>query len=224
VHLFERDCSVQRRHQKVLEEAPAPGVTPARRALIGQAAVEAARAVGYVGAGTVEFIAGDNFAHDGRFYFMEMNTRLQVEHPVTEMITGQDLVEWQLRVASGEPLPLRQEQLDIRGHALEARIYAENPEHDFLPSTGRLLHLARPPESLNVRVDTGIEQGDEITPLLRPDDRQTDRLGRRPPCRAGAHAAGAGRLPYRRGQHQHRLSFAPGGLPGLRQRPISTPA
>jgi 3-methylcrotonyl-CoA carboxylase alpha subunit len=168
VHLFERDCSVQRRHQKVLEEAPAPGMTPARRALMGKAAVEAARAVGYVGAGTVEFIASDSFAQDGRFYFMEMNTRLQVEHPVTEMITGQDLVEWQLRVASGEPLPLRQEQLDIRGHALEARIYAENPEHDFLPSTGRLLHLARPPESLNVRVDTGIEQGDEITPYYDP--------------------------------------------------------
>jgi 3-methylcrotonyl-CoA carboxylase alpha subunit len=165
VHLFERDCSVQRRHQKVLEEAPAPGMTPARRAAMGKAAVDAARAVGYVGAGTVEFIASDSFADDGRFYFMEMNTRLQVEHPVTEMITGQDLVEWQLRVASGEPLPLRQDQLDIRGHALEARIYAENPDQDFLPSTGRLLHLARPAESLNVRVDTGIEQGDEITPF-----------------------------------------------------------
>jgi 3-methylcrotonyl-CoA carboxylase alpha subunit len=168
VHLFERDCSVQRRHQKVLEEAPAPGMTPERRVLMGKAAVEAARAVGYVGAGTVEFIASDRFAQDGSFYFMEMNTRLQVEHPVTEMITGQDLVEWQLRVASGEPLPLRQEQLDIRGHALEARIYAENPEQEFLPSTGRLLHLARPPESLNVRVDTGIEQGDEITPYYDP--------------------------------------------------------
>ncbi len=168
VHLFERDCSVQRRHQKVLEEAPAPGMTPARRAVMGQAAVDAARAVGYVGAGTVEFIASDTFAQDGNFYFMEMNTRLQVEHPVTEMITGQDLVEWQLRVASGEPLPLRQEQLDIRGHALEARIYAENPDQQFLPSTGRLLHLARPAESLNVRVDTGIEQGDEITPYYDP--------------------------------------------------------
>ena len=168
VHLFERDCSVQCRHQKVLEEAPAPGMTPARRAAMGQAAVEAAKAVGYVGAGTVEFIASASFAQDGSFYFMEMNTRLQVEHPVTEMITGQDLVEWQLRVASGEPLPLRQDQLDIRGHALEARIYAENPDQEFLPSTGRLLHLARPPESLNVRVDTGIEQGDEITPYYDP--------------------------------------------------------
>jgi len=216
VHLFERDCSVQRRHQKVLEEAPAPGMTPARRAAMGKAAVDAARAVGYVGAGTVEFIASDSFADDGRFYFMEMNTRLQVEHPVTEMITGQDLVEWQLRIASGEPLPLRQDQLDIRGHALEARIYAENPDQDFLPSTGRLLHLARPAESLNVRVDTGIEQGDEITPL-RPDDRQADRLGRRPACGTGAHAAGAGRLPHRRRNDQHRLSVASRCLPGVCQ-------
>ncbi|WP_291993736.1 acetyl/propionyl/methylcrotonyl-CoA carboxylase subunit alpha [Candidatus Accumulibacter sp. ACC003] len=168
VYLFERDCSVQRRHQKVLEEAPAPGMTAVRRAAMGEAAVDAARAVGYVGAGTVEFITSDTFAHDGRFYFMEMNTRLQVEHPVTEMVTGQDLVEWQLRVASGEALPLRQDQLDIRGHALEARIYAENPENDFLPSTGHLVHLAPPLESLNVRVDTGVEEGDEITPFYDP--------------------------------------------------------
>jgi 3-methylcrotonyl-CoA carboxylase alpha subunit len=164
VHLFERDCSVQRRHQKVLEEAPAPGMTVARRREMGEAAVAAARAVGYVGAGTVEFIADQ----DGRFYFMEMNTRLQVEHPVTEMITGQDLVEWQLRVAASEPLPLTQEQLAIRGHALEARIYAEDPAKGFLPSTGRLLHLAPPVESLHVRVDTGVEQGDEITPYYDP--------------------------------------------------------
>jgi 3-methylcrotonyl-CoA carboxylase alpha subunit len=164
VYLFERDCSVQRRHQKVLEEAPAPGMTEARRRQMGDAAVAAAKAVGYSGAGTVEFIADP----DGRFYFMEMNTRLQVEHPVTEMITGQDLVEWQLRVADGERLPLAQEQLAIRGHALEARVYAEDPDKGFLPSTGKLIHLAPPEESLHVRVDTGVEQGDEITPYYDP--------------------------------------------------------
>jgi 3-methylcrotonyl-CoA carboxylase alpha subunit len=164
VHLFERDCSVQRRHQKVLEEAPAPGMTLERRAQMGKAACDAARAVGYVGAGTVEFIA----SQDGTFYFMEMNTRLQVEHPVTEMITGQDLVEWQLRVAAGETLPLSQEQLSIRGHALEARIYAEDAAKGFLPSTGRLIHLDPPLETLNVRVDSGVEQGDEITPYYDP--------------------------------------------------------
>ena len=164
VYLFERDCSVQRRHQKVLEEAPAPGMTLERRAAMGRAAVDAAKAVGYVGAGTVEFIAHQ----DGSFYFMEMNTRLQVEHPVTEMITGLDLVEWQLRVAAGEPLPLRQEQLAIDGHALEARIYAEDPDKGFLPSTGKLLHLSPPAESEHVRVDTGVEQGDAITPHYDP--------------------------------------------------------
>jgi 3-methylcrotonyl-CoA carboxylase alpha subunit len=164
VYLFERDCSVQRRHQKVLEEAPAPGMTDARRHEMGKAAVAAAKAVGYVGAGTVEFIANQ----DGSFFFMEMNTRLQVEHPVTEMITGQDLVEWQLRVAAGQPLPLAQEQLQIRGHALEARIYAEDANKGFLPSTGRLIRLSPPTESLNVRVDTGVEEGDEITPYYDP--------------------------------------------------------
>ena len=164
VYLFERDCSVQRRHQKVLEEAPAPGMTEARRREMGEAAVAAAKAVGYVGAGTVEFIANQ----DGTFFFMEMNTRLQVEHPVTEMITGQDLVEWQLRVAAGQPLPLRQEQLEIRGHALEARIYAEDASKGFLPATGKLVRLVPPAESINVRVDTGIEEGDEITPYYDP--------------------------------------------------------
>ena len=164
VHLFERDCSVQRRHQKVLEEAPAPGMTRERRAAMGRAAVEAARAVGYVGAGTVEFIA----QADGGFWFMEMNTRLQVEHPVTEMITGQDLVEWQLIVAAGGRLPLDQEQLSIDGHAIEARIYAEDPDRGFLPSTGRLVHLAPPAQNDHVRIDTGVEQGDEITPHYDP--------------------------------------------------------
>jgi 3-methylcrotonyl-CoA carboxylase alpha subunit len=164
VYLFERDCSVQRRHQKVLEEAPAPGMTAEKRAAMGKAAVDAAKAVGYVGAGTVEFIVNQ----DGTFYFMEMNTRLQVEHPVTEMITGVDLVEWQLKVGAGGTVPLTQEQLSIRGHAIEARIYAEDPDKGFLPSTGKLLHLAPPAESLNVRIDTGVEQGDEISPFYDP--------------------------------------------------------
>ncbi|KAG0926357.1 hypothetical protein G6F32_013241 [Rhizopus arrhizus] len=164
VYLFERDCSVQRRHQKVLEEAPAPGMSAERRAAMGQAAVDAARAVGYVGAGTVEFIAGP----DGDFYFMEMNTRLQVEPPVTEYITGTDLVEWQLRVAAGQPLPLRQEQLAIHGHAIEARLYAEDADRGFLPSTGTLRRLRLPTPSANVRVDTGVEEGDSITPFYDP--------------------------------------------------------
>jgi 3-methylcrotonyl-CoA carboxylase alpha subunit len=164
VHLFERDCSVQRRHQKVLEEAPAPGLPPEQRDEMGRAAVEAAKAVGYVGAGTVEFIV----ASDGEFFFMEMNTRLQVEHPVTEMITGQDLVEWQLRVAAGEPLPKKQSELAIKGHALEARIYAEDPERGFIPSIGQLRHLAYPEATQHVRIDTGVEQGDEISQHYDP--------------------------------------------------------
>ncbi len=208
VYLFERDCSVQRRHQKVLEEAPAPGMTEARRREMGEAAVAAARAVNYVGAGTVEFIC----EQDGRFYFMEMNTRLQVEHPVTEAISGHDLVEWQLRVASGEPLPATQADLKIRGHAIEARICAENPEANFLPATGTLSVLKWPAhvsfqrnadnegfhDPAPVRVDTGVNEGDAITPyydsmiaklIVWGDDRE-QALARLDAALAGTHIAG----------------------------------
>ena len=168
LYLFERDCSVQRRHQKVLEEAPAPGMSEARRREMGEAAVAAAKAVGYVGAGTVEFIAEPTADGDLRFYFMEMNTRLQVEHPVTEAITGLDLVEWQLRVAAGEPLPVSQQDLRIHGHAIEARICAENPDANFLPATGRLEVYRMPPsasfERADVRMDAGVREGDAIAP------------------------------------------------------------
>jgi 3-methylcrotonyl-CoA carboxylase alpha subunit len=182
VYLFERDCSVQRRHQKVLEEAPAPGLSAQQRRHIGEAAVTAARSIRYTGAGTVEFIAAGERDRAGAlgvaFYFMEMNTRLQVEHPVTEMVTGLDLVKWQLQVAAGEPLPLTQKDLLMRGHAIEARIYAENPAKGFLPSTGTLRHL-REPEAIEfrlpppgahsaVRIDSGVRQGDAITPHYDP--------------------------------------------------------
>jgi 3-methylcrotonyl-CoA carboxylase alpha subunit len=164
IYLAERDCSVQRRHQKVIEEAPAPGVSAALRRAMGETALQAARAIDYRGAGTVEFLLEE----DGSFYFMEMNTRLQVEHPVTEMITGQDLVEWQLLVASGQPLPLTQEALRIRGHAFEARVYAEDPDNDFLPVTGTLDYFRPPKTSRNVRIDTGVSQGDEVSVYYDP--------------------------------------------------------
>lgn len=168
IHFFERDCSMQRRHQKVIEEAPAPGMTPEVRAAFGKAAVEAAKAVGYYGAGTIEFIAdGSQGLRADGFYFMEMNTRLQVEHPVTEMITGFDLVELQLRVAAGEKLPVTQDQLAIHGHAVEARLYAEEPERGFLPSTGKL-HALRLPQGEGLRIDSGVAEGGEVTPFYDP--------------------------------------------------------
>jgi len=169
VHLFERDCSLQRRHQKVIEEAPAPGMPAEVRAAMGEAAVKAALAIGYRGAGTVEFIAdgSEGLRADG-FWLMEMNTRLQVEHPVTEMITGQDLVAWQLRVAAGEPLPLTQEELRIDGHAFEARLYAEDPARGFLPAVGRLQRLRFPEPSPGLRIDSGVREGDSISPFYDP--------------------------------------------------------
>ncbi len=191
VHLFERDCSLQRRHQKVIEEAPAPGMDDATRAALCDAAVRAAKAVDYVGAGTIEFIAdGSEGLRADRIWFMEMNTRLQVEHPVTEEITGVDLVEWQLRVASGEPLPKRQDELTINGWAMEARLYAENPATGFLPSTGPLDHLTLPS---NQRIETGVEEGDVISPFYDPmiakivswgDDRREALAGLRTACAA----------------------------------------
>ncbi len=172
IHLNERDCSLQRRHQKVIEEAPAPGMSAQLRAAMGQAAVAAAKAAGYVGAGTVEFIAdsANGLKADG-FWFMEMNTRLQVEHPVTEAITGLDLVEWQFRIANGEKLPLAQDKVPLNGHAVEARLYAEDPERGFLPSTGKLIALQFPQaegKNTNLRIDTGVEAGDEVTPFYDP--------------------------------------------------------
>jgi 3-methylcrotonyl-CoA carboxylase alpha subunit len=164
IHLGERECSAQRRYQKVLEESPSPFVTPELRAAMGAAAVQAARAIDYVNAGTVEFIV----AQDGSFYFMEINTRLQVEHPVTELVTGQDLVEWQLRVAAGAPLPLTQDEVQQRGHAIEVRLYAEDPDAGFLPGSGRLEHLHLPSPSVHVRIDAGVVEGDTVTIFYDP--------------------------------------------------------
>lgn len=164
IYLAERDCSVQRRHQKVVEEAPAPGLTAETRQAMGEAAVRAAKAINYVGAGTVEFLLDSS----GSFYFMEMNTRLQVEHPITEMITGVDLVDWQLRVAAGETLPMEQSDVEFGGHAFEARIYAENPDDNFMPSTGVLEHLRFPIESTYTRIDSGVIEGDEVSTFYDP--------------------------------------------------------
>ncbi len=169
VHLFERDCSAQRRHQKVIEEAPAPGMTPEMRKAMTDAAVKAAQAIDYSGAGTIEFIVdGSRGLHSDRFWFMEMNTRLQVEHPVTEMVTGVDLVEWQLRVAAGEPLPRTQDGITLSGHAFEARVYAEDAAKGFLPATGTLHHLVFPKETPELRVETGVRAGDAISPFYDP--------------------------------------------------------
>ncbi|CAM3528344.1 acetyl/propionyl/methylcrotonyl-CoA carboxylase subunit alpha [Parendozoicomonas haliclonae] len=167
VYLFDRDCSIQRRHQKVVEEAPAPGLPDRLRNTMGEAALAAGRSIGYVGAGTVEFLL-DTAGDGDQFYFMEMNTRLQVEHPVTEMVTGQDLVEWQIRVTEGQPLPCSQEQLQLRGHSLEVRLYAEEPAREFLPATGTLSHLHWPAEQNWLRVETGVRAGDEVTPWYDP--------------------------------------------------------
>ena len=164
VYLNERDCSIQRRHQKVVEEAPAPGISPELRQTMGEAAVKAAQAIGYVGAGTVEFLLDAR----GEFFFMEMNTRLQVEHPITELITGEDLVAWQIRIARGEKLPLSQDQVPLNGHAIEVRLYAEDPDNDFLPSTGTLNLYREPAAGPGRRVDTGIEEGDSISPFYDP--------------------------------------------------------
>ena len=164
VYLAERDCSIQRRHQKVIEEAPAPNFSSEQRKAMGEAAIKAAKAIDYRGAGTVEFL----FDEDGSFYFMEMNTRLQVEHPVTEMITGQDLVKWQLLVAAGAPLPLSQADIQLDGHAIEVRVYAEDPDNDFLPATGKLTYLRQPEANRHVRVDTGVVENDEVSPFYDP--------------------------------------------------------
>lgn len=225
IHLHERDCSIQRRHQKVLEEAPAPGMTVEKRAEMGAAAVAAAEAIGYRGAGTVEFIAEGEPGAEA-FYFMEMNTRLQVEHPVTEAITGQDLVEWQLRVAAGEPLPLAQDAVPLQGHAVEVRLYAEDAARDFLPATGRL-DVLRLPDGLaqgfeSVRVDSGIRQGDRVTPHYDP---MLAKIVAHGPDRAAAlrrlrHALGATRV----GATVSNLAFLCRLLdhPEVRQGPVDT--
>ena len=210
IHLNERDCSLQRRHQKVIEEAPAPGMRAEVRAAMGAAAVKAAKAVGYAGAGTVEFIAdgAGELRADG-FWFMEMNTRLQVEHPVTEAITGLDLVEWQFRVAAGETLPLTQDQVPLDGHAVEARLYAEDPERGFLPSTGRLARCNFPQARAFGSIPASTGQRDQRA--LRSDDRQGDRA--RADAAGGARSAGGCACAHRRRRTAHQRGVSGGALP-----------
>jgi 3-methylcrotonyl-CoA carboxylase alpha subunit len=194
VSLYERDCSIQRRRQKIIEEAPAPGLRVTRRQAMSEAAIAAAKAVRYVGAGTVEFI----LAPDGAFYFMEMNTRLQVEHPVTECVTGLDLVEWQFRIAAGEKLPLRQEDIRLNGHAIEARLYAEDTARDYLPASGRVTYLDLPEQGRHIRIDAGVDEGDEVTPFYDPmiaklivwDESREAALARMKQALAEVHLAG----------------------------------
>ena len=241
IHLNERDCSLQRRHQKVIEEAPAPGMSAALRAKMGEAAVAAAKAAGYEGAGTIEFIAdGAGGLREDGFWFMEMNTRLQVEHPVTEAVTGLDLVEWQFRIAAGETLPLTQGEVPLAGHAVEARLYAEDPARGFLPSTGRLLALQFP-QGEGLRIDTGVEAGSEVTPFYDPmiakliahgknRNEALDRLAVAldktvvvgPRSNAGFLAALCRAPEFRAGQLRHRLHRPPSRRTRRRRRKAST--